>query len=150
MAVNPNSNPNPSAPIPPPKVDPRLTAPLRPPPSLPTLDPSQSYNGSSSGHNSGPGSRPNSRPQTPTSLVPPGGGIRGSPTPEAKSTKRRSWLPGRSRAESNDESKGLFTAWIAGLPHKVMYDVNPLVNGERVSSLFTLQIDTKSSEKLVC
>jgi hypothetical protein len=133
MATDSISRLNPQATIPPPKFDPSLAAPLMPPPPLTTLDPSHPYNQTGSAPNSRPGSRPNSRPQTPTTLAPPGGGLRGSPTPEAKITKRRSWLPGRSRGDASEETQGVFAAWIAGLQHRVMYDVKPLTNGERVS-----------------
>ncbi|KAJ5488127.1 hypothetical protein N7453_011581 [Penicillium expansum] len=62
-----------------------------------------------------PGSTPDSRPSTPSS-------------------KRRSWMPGRSRASSIDKrpTPMLPAAWIAGLDQKVVYDLGPLSRGEQV------------------
>lgn len=65
-----------------------------------------------------PGSAPDSRPGTPS--------------------KRRSWIPGRSRASSMDNRFApvspppLPGAWIAGLDQKVLYDLGPLARGEQV------------------
>lgn len=61
-----------------------------------------------------PGSNPDSRPSTPS--------------------KRRSWMPGRSRASSTDKRPAamLPAAWIAGLDQKVVYDLGPLSRGEQV------------------
>lgn len=61
-----------------------------------------------------PGSNPDSRPSTPS--------------------KRRSWMPGRSRASSVDKRPTplLPAAWIAGLDQKVVYDLGPLSSGEQV------------------
>lgn len=63
-----------------------------------------------------PGSNPDSRPSTPS--------------------KRRSWMPGRSRANSMDKrpTPMLPAAWIAGLDQKVVYDLGPLSRGEQVRS----------------
>ncbi|KAJ5294889.1 hypothetical protein N7508_009710 [Penicillium antarcticum] len=61
-----------------------------------------------------PGSNPDSRPSTPS--------------------KRRSWMPGRSRASSIDKrplAPSLPAAWIAGLDQKVVYDLSPLSRGEQ-------------------
>lgn len=65
-----------------------------------------------------PGSNPDSRPSTPS--------------------KRRSWMPGRSRASSIDKrplAPQLPAAWIAGLDQKVVYDLSPLSRGEQVRSI---------------
>jgi len=64
-----------------------------------------------------PGSNPDSRPSTPS--------------------KRRSWMPGRSRASSVDKrpTPMLPAAWIAGLDQKVVYDLSPLSRGEQVRKL---------------
>ncbi|KAJ5551730.1 hypothetical protein N7461_006428 [Penicillium sp. DV-2018c] len=75
-----------------------------------------------------PGSNPDSRPSTPS--------------------KRRSWMPGRSRASSMDKrsnpppSPMLPAAWIAGLDQKVVYDLGPLSRGEQIQELWNEQGDT--------
>ncbi|KAK4866450.1 hypothetical protein LT330_008382 [Penicillium expansum] len=72
-----------------------------------------------------PGSTPDSRPSTPSS-------------------KRRSWMPGRSRASSIDKrpTPMLPAAWIAGLDQKVVYDLGPLSRGEQIQELWNEQGDT--------
>ncbi|OQE46580.1 hypothetical protein PENCOP_c001G05498 [Penicillium coprophilum] len=71
-----------------------------------------------------PGSTPDSRPSTPS--------------------KRRSWMPGRSRASSIDKrpTPMLPAAWIAGLDQKVVYDLGPLSRGEQIQELWNEQGDT--------
>ncbi|EKV09147.1 Zinc-binding dehydrogenase family protein [Penicillium digitatum] len=80
---------------------------------------------SSSGGLAIPGSTPDSRPSTPSS-------------------RRRSWMPGRSRGSSIDKRQTpmLPAAWIAGLDQKVVYDLNPLSTGEQIQELWNEQGDT--------
>jgi hypothetical protein len=104
-----------------------------PPPSLLAVNQDLANSAPSS-----PGSRPQSRgrdmsrPSSSAGLAIPGS------TPDSRpstpSSKRRSWMPGRSRASSIDKraTPMLPAAWIAGLDQKVVYDLGPLSRGEQV------------------
>lgn len=106
---------------------------LPPPPSLLAVNQDLANSAPSS-----PGSRPQSRgrdmsrPSSSAGLAIPGS------TPDSRpstpSSKRRSWMPGRSRASSIDKRQTpmLPAAWIAGLDQKVVYDLGPLSRGEQV------------------
>ncbi|KAF7595628.1 hypothetical protein BBP40_005376 [Aspergillus hancockii] len=124
-----------------------LDAPLPPPPSL--LAVNQDLAGSAPGS---PDSRPQSRgrimsgsrPSSSAGLFVPGTGPDSRPgTP----SKRRSWIPGRTRASSVDtrtapSSPQLPSAWIAGLDQKILYDLEPLSKGEQIAELWNENGDT--------
>lgn len=110
---------------------------------------------SSLGSGSRPGSRASSptstggfrsRPQTPTIVVPedansPGQLQSTSSTPSSKLNKRKSWLPGKGdKARPGDIKHS--KAWIAGLKDHVPYDLNPLLQGERVAEMWNERGDT--------
>ncbi|OJD20877.1 hypothetical protein ACJ73_07786 [Blastomyces percursus] len=61
---------------------------------------------------------------------------------DSRSSKTRSWLPGRSRVSSVDlnQSQRSMRAWIAG--RGIEYDLNPLVSGEKVDELWDDYADT--------
>jgi hypothetical protein len=61
---------------------------------------------------------PSSRPQTPTS---------------AKTSKKRSWLPGKSEKSLVGQERHEPQAWIAGLKERIPYNLEPLINGEKAS-----------------
>ncbi|KAL2820682.1 hypothetical protein BJX63DRAFT_280405 [Aspergillus granulosus] len=141
-----NPVPNFSQPMSPiPRDDLDLDTPLQPPPSLLAVN----QDLADSSHNSLDG-RPQSRGRTlsssrPTSsagLAVPGAGPDSRPgTP----SKRRSWMPGRARASSMDaraNAQQLPGAWIAGLEHKIPYDMGPLGRGEQIAELWTDTGDT--------
>lgn len=116
-----------------------LDAPLPPPPSLLAVNQDLADNASNS-----PDGRPQSRgrrlsssnrPSSSGGLAIPGGPDSRPGTP---SSKRRSWMPGRARASSVDvrpPQPQLPSAWIAGLEHKILYDLGPLGRGEQVRKL---------------
>lgn len=118
-----------------------LNEPLPPPPSLLAVnqDLADSARNSSNGR---PQSR--GRPSTSGGLAPPGSRSDSRPgTPTDARNKRRSWMPGRSRASSVDTRQimpNTCSAWVAGLEQKVVYDLGPLVKGQQVCILprFTL------------
>jgi hypothetical protein len=124
-----------------PVEDLRLDLPLLPPPSLATLnqDPAGRMSDSSG---SGPQSRRGSRPPSfaGVSTV----GVRppsrpGTPN-ESKASKRRSWMPTRSRAPSVENKNHEIEAWIAGVDPKIPYDLSLLAKSERVrATYFRLQ-----------
>lgn len=88
------------------------------------------------------GSRGGSRPASPTkpfrSLT---------PTHEARLSKRRSWLPGRSRPQSRDVGGGMPQAWVVlpGQEEKITYDVSPLADLGRESSFKTPIYNAKTN-----
>lgn len=109
-------------------------SPLPPPPSLLTVNQDLADSAPNS-----PDLRPQSRGRRLSSSRPSssaGLGVPGSGTDSRPGTpsKRRSWMPGRARASSMDvrSSPQLPSAWIAGLEHKVPYDLGPLGRGEQV------------------
>jgi len=83
--------------------------------------------GSSAG--SHPGSRPSSRPASP---IKPRSQ---TPTTEEKAGKRRSWLPGRFKAEAQDEGHDTQTskASIITPQGNIPYDTSPLASLQKVS-----------------
>lgn len=51
--------------------------------------------------------------------------------------RRKSWMPGgkvRSKTGSQEQRENLYSAWVNIGKHKFDYDINPLLNGEQVSS----------------
>lgn len=78
-----------------------------------------------SGISSRPSSQPSSRPASPSKFRPL------TPTTESqKNSKRRSWLPGKSRPESQDEGDGLQIpqAWLVTPQDKLLYECTALAN----------------------
>ncbi|EEH09743.1 conserved hypothetical protein [Histoplasma capsulatum G186AR] len=61
---------------------------------------------------------------------------------DPKSSKGRSWLPGKGRLSSVDlnQREPSMRAWIAG--RDIEYDINPLLNGEKVDELWDDYADT--------
>ncbi|KAJ5819344.1 hypothetical protein N7474_004935 [Penicillium riverlandense] len=63
-------------------------------------------------------------------------------------SKRRSWMPGRSRANSVEKRASVMpmpqlpAAWIAGLDQKIVYDLGPLSRGEQIAELWNEHGDT--------
>ena len=113
-----------------------LDAPLPPPPSLYAVnsDLAESTSNSPDGRPQSRGRRlSSSRPGSSGGLAVPSGPDSRPGTP----SKRRSWMPGRARASSIDvrSSPQLPSAWIAGLEHKILYDMGPLGRGEQVRKL---------------
>ncbi|KAL4970512.1 uncharacterized protein BDV14DRAFT_44561 [Aspergillus stella-maris] len=113
-----------------------LDSPLPPPPSLLSVNQDLADNASTSSDR--PQSRgrrlsSSNRPSSSGGLAVPGGPDSRPGTP----SKRRSWMPGRARASSIDvrSSPQLPSAWIAGLEHKIIYDMAPLGRGEQVRKL---------------
>lgn len=111
-----------------------LESPLPPPPSLLEVNQDLADTAASS-----PDGRPQSRGRSRSGSG--GGGrstssaglsVNDAPRPRTPS-KRRSWIPGRTRSDSVD-LKAVQTpnAWIAGLDQKVVYDLEPLAKGEQV------------------
>ena len=89
-----------------------------------------------------PGSRSNSRPASRTGSrggsrpTSPTKGFRPlTPTQDAKLSKRRSWLPGRSRPVSRDGAGAVPNAWILlpGTEERKSYDTSALASLGRVS-----------------
>lgn len=80
--------------------------------------------------NSRPASGAGSRPSSPTKFFRPL-----TPTQETKLSKRRSWLPGRSRPESHDGGGTIPQAWLVepGQKENIRYDLAPLANLRKVS-----------------
>ncbi|KAL2847908.1 hypothetical protein BJX68DRAFT_239044 [Aspergillus pseudodeflectus] len=121
-----------------------LDSPLPPPPSLLAVnqDLADSAANSPDGRPQSRGRRlSSSRPSSSAGLAVPGSGPDSRPgTP----SKRRSWMPGRARASSIDAraSPQLPGAWIAGLEHKIPYDMGPLGRGEQISELWNDTGDT--------
>lgn len=115
-----------------------LDGPLPPPPSLLAVnhDLADGDNRSQQGRSrsrerSRSGSRSASRPGSSRGLTVPGSAPDSRPSTPAK---RRSWMPGKSRTSSRDWSADQPSAgWIAGLDHKIHYDLEKLVRGDRVS-----------------
>lgn len=111
--------------------------PLPPPPSLLAVnqDLADSAPNSPDGRPQSRGRRLSSsnRPSSSAGLGVPGGPDSRPGTP----SKRRSWMPGRARASSVDVRSipQLPGAWIAGLEHKILYDLGPLGRGEQVRKL---------------
>ena len=85
------------------------------------------------------GSRGDSRPPSPTKFFRPL-----TPTQETKLSKRRSWLPGRSRPESHDGGGAMPRAWLVepGQQENIKYDLSPLANIQRVPELWDDSGDT--------
>lgn len=119
-----------------------LDSPLPPPPSLLAVNQDLADHASNS-----PDGRPQSRgrrmssgrPSSSGGLAVPGGPDSRPGTP----SKRRSWMPGRARASSVDVRPAqpqLPSAWIAGLEHKILYDLGPLGRGEQVRKLISFHI----------
>ncbi|KAL2823401.1 hypothetical protein BDW59DRAFT_148826 [Aspergillus cavernicola] len=137
--------PNFSQPMPPSPMDNfDFDTPLPPPPSLLTVnqDLADSASNSPDGRPQSRGRRmSSSRPSSSAGLGVPGSGPDSRPgTP----SKRRSWMPGRARASSVDTraSPQLPSAWIAGLEHKILWDIAPLGRGEQVTDLWNEAGDT--------
>ena len=125
----------------PPPID-TMSMPLAPPPVLSSDGIARPP--SSAGHLSRPGSRQasreasRSRPTTPSLLVPSDSATSLSrpQTPDSKKiSKKRSWLPGKLDKTFADTGHHLPQAWIAGLREHVPYDLNSLLDGEKVSHL---------------
>ncbi|KAL3468169.1 hypothetical protein BJX64DRAFT_246981 [Aspergillus heterothallicus] len=141
-----NPVPNFSQPMSPvPRDDFDLDSPLPPPPSLLAVnqDLADSAPNSPDGRPQSRGRRlSSSRPSSSAGLAVPGSGPDSRPgTP----SKRRSWMPGRARASSIDaraSPQQLPGAWIAGLEHKIPYDMGPLGRGEQISELWNDTGDT--------
>ncbi|OJI96950.1 hypothetical protein ASPVEDRAFT_36344 [Aspergillus versicolor CBS 583.65] len=121
-----------------------LDSPLPPPPSLLAVNQDLADHASNS-----PDGRPQSRgrrmssgrPSSSGGLAVPGGPDSRPGTP----SKRRSWIPGRARASSVDvrpPQPQLPGAWIAGLEHKILYDLGPLGRGEQIPELWNETGDT--------
>ncbi|KAL2838028.1 hypothetical protein BJY01DRAFT_220326 [Aspergillus pseudoustus] len=122
-----------------------LDSPLPPPPSLLAVnqDLADSAPNSPDGRPQSRGRRlSSSRPSSSAGLAVPGSGPDSRPgTP----SKRRSWMPGRARTSSIDARAApqqLPGAWIAGLEHKIPYDMGPLGRGEQISELWNDTGDT--------
>ncbi|CBF88796.1 hypothetical protein AN0781.2 [Aspergillus nidulans FGSC A4] len=120
-----------------------LDAPLPPPPSLYAVnsDLAESTSNSPDGRPQSRGRRlSSSRPGSSGGLAVPSGPDSRPGTP----SKRRSWMPGRARASSIDvrSSPQLPSAWIAGLEHKILYDMGPLGRGEQIPELWNETGDT--------
>ncbi|KAL4798995.1 hypothetical protein BDV19DRAFT_320584 [Aspergillus venezuelensis] len=120
-----------------------LSSPLPPPPSLLSVNQDLADNASTSSDR--PQSRgrrlsSSNRPSSSGGLAVPGGPDSRPGTP----SKRRSWMPGRARASSIDvrSSPQLPSAWIAGLEHKIIYDMAPLGRGEQIPELWNESGDT--------
>jgi len=88
--------------------------------------------GSSAGSRSG--SRPPSRPASPIKSRPQ------TPTTEQKLSKRRSWLPGRFRAEAQDEGLDTQTTQASMITPqgKLPYDTSLLANFQKVTIVWNL------------
>lgn len=84
--------------------------------------------GPESSADSRPGSRAPSRPGSPIKSRPQ------TPTTEHKVSKRRSWLPGRSKAEALDEEHGaqMPQAWLVTPQETLRYDASALANFQKV------------------
>jgi hypothetical protein len=132
---------------------PALT-PLTPPPLLgfhgsfrpPSSAGTESRPGSGA---SSPQSGPRSRPQTPNIVVAQLDG-NNSPRPltptSGKLNKKKSWLPGKSDKQKDEEKKKA-KAWIAGLRDFVNYDITPILNGEKVSTSYSLRATLTDSSR---
>ncbi|KAL2863744.1 uncharacterized protein BJX67DRAFT_362972 [Aspergillus lucknowensis] len=128
-----------------------LDSPLPPPPSLLAVNQDLADSASNS-----PDGRPQSRGRKLSLSRPSSSGGLGVPgsDPDLRPgtpSKRRSWMPGRARASSMDArtSPGpgpgpqqLPSAWIAGLEHKILYDMGPLGRGEQITELWNEIGDT--------
>lgn len=110
---------------------------LPPPPSLSQVNNDFSSSAPTSPVDSRPKSRGRdfSRPSSSAGLAIPRTNTDSRPgTP----SKRRSWMPGRSRANSVEKRASMMPmpqlpgAWIAGLDQKIVYDLGPLSRGEQV------------------
>ncbi len=119
-----------------------MATPLAPPPVL--SEDGIARPPSSAGQLSRPGSRQasreasRSRPTTPSLLVTSDSATSLSRphTPDSKKlSKRRSWLPGKSDKMFAEAGHHPPQAWIAGLREHVPYEINPLLNGEKVRYL---------------
>ena len=104
---------------------------LLPPPRIAQADPTAP--GSPTG--SRPGSSAGSRPASPSlgaDLLQPAT----PPTSESKLHKRRSWMLGKSRSESQVSLDGshTFGAWVIGAQGEIPYDVKQLVTASKVCS----------------
>jgi hypothetical protein len=129
-----------------------LDSPLPPPPSLLAVnqDLADSAPNSPDGRPQSRGRRlSSSRPSSSAGLAVPGSGPDSRPgTP----SKRRSWMPGRARASSIDaraSPQQLPGAWIAGLEHKIPYDMGPLGRGEQVCNLFSRSASIQATKLLL-
>ena len=74
-----------------------------------------------------------------------------TPIPGKKLSNRRSWLPGRSRHGSVDETDGERSssrAWVLTPDQQRPYDVSPLIKFQRVSNVTLLTAMTKCSHFL--
>jgi hypothetical protein len=128
-----------------------LDSPLPPPPSLLAVnqDLADSVPNSPDGRPQSRGRRlSSSRPSSSAGLAVPGSGPDSRPgTP----SKRRSWMPGRARASSIDaraSPQQLPGAWIAGLEHKIPYDMGPLGRGEQVCNLFSRSLSIQARKAI--
>lgn len=118
----------------------RPTTPIEPGNLLSQMDPvrdssqrSMSPGGRpNSGPASRPGSRANSRTSSPTKFFRPL-----TPSQETKLSKRRSWLPGKTRPESHDGVGEMLRAWLLDPDQQesIKYDLAPLANFRRVGSV---------------
>ena len=111
-------------------VDNRLNSPLMPPPSISTLD--GVGRGVHAGGNSREGSR--SRPTTPASMGAATSGSESMPgSPKQKKHQRgRSWFSKSGSPPRDSGQKEDPPAWIAGHFENVSYNLDPLINGEKV------------------
>ena len=100
------------------------------------------------------GLTPTSRPSSRTGLTPISTPISPvkhlsrptTPTTEKRLSKRRSWLPGRSKHDSADEGEGAHApphAWELSPNQQRPYDVSPLLNFQKVSAAATSMEDDR-------
>ena len=75
---------------------------------------------------------PGSRPESPSKELPM------TPTREQRISKRKSWIPGRARAQSQVEDVQLPKAWVVTPSDvdKPVYDLSPLLNFQQVPELW--------------
>ncbi|KAL1998124.1 hypothetical protein VTN02DRAFT_6820 [Thermoascus thermophilus] len=128
-----------------------LNAPLPPPPSLLAVN-QDLADTAGNAPDARPQSRGRSRPSSSAGgLAPPGSAPiprPGTPSDSNKASRRRSWMPGRSRASSvdhraNHAGSQMPSAWVAGLDQKVPYDIGPLLRGEPVRSMPLLHVQRR-------
>lgn len=103
------------------------------PPPLSELTPLRTSSPPGSRPGSRAGSRPGSRPASPArAFAPVDSPLRPlTPSTEAKQSKRRSWLPGFNRNESQENIEQP-RAWICGAQENIPYDVSPLISAQNV------------------
>lgn len=138
-----------------------LDDPLPPPPSLLAVNQDLAQSPSSHSLDSGVSGRPQSRgrrrsqsrPASAAGLFVPGNNASttGPDSRPGTPSKRRSWIPGRTRASSVDTrvppipqltGESAPSAWIAGLDQKIAYDLSPLARGEQIPELWNDAGDT--------